>query len=121
MAADALSAADEETFPPPTAAEPLPPGVRATLAGRERLLSAQAAVGLGVARQVRGLSGTRRLPARLDSQPDAPRRYGVEDFNRAPLRLRAAQRLAAGAEPCAGPGPGAAACGPSSVRSARGN
>src|SRR5262249_32747310 len=83
MASDALSPADEEAFPPATAAEPLPPGLRAALAGRERLLAAQATVGLGVAGQIRGLSGTRRLPARLDSQPDAPRRYGVEDFNRA--------------------------------------
>ena len=53
------------------------------LAGGERLLPTQAAARLGAAGQVGCVARTRVLPAGTHPQPHAPRRYRLEDFNRA--------------------------------------
>ena len=57
------------------------------LAGGERLLPTQAAARLGAAGQVGCVARTRVLPAGTHPQPHAPRRYRLEDFNRASCPL----------------------------------
>src|SRR5262249_21819933 len=69
--------------PQEAAREPPQAGLRAALAGGERLLPTQAVARLGAARQVGCVPRARVLPPRAHSQPDAPRSHGVEGFNRA--------------------------------------
>src|SRR5262249_7964508 len=74
------------------AREPPQAGLRAALAGGERLLPTQAVARLGAARQVGCVPRARVLPPRAHSQPDAPRSHGVEGFNRATNAEKALKR-----------------------------
>jgi hypothetical protein len=67
VAADALPAADGETLPQEAAGEPVPAGLRAALAGGERVLAAQAAAGLGAAGPIGCLPRAGMLPPRADA------------------------------------------------------
>ena len=73
-----------QAVPQEAAGQPAQARLRAALAGGERLLPTQAAARLGAAGQVGCVARTRVLPAGTHPQPHAPRRYRLEDFNRAP-------------------------------------
>src|SRR5262249_58420189 len=87
VAQGALPAADGPALPQEAAGQPAPARLRAALAGGERHLATQAAAGLGAGRQDGGAARARVLPPRTHPQPHDPRRYGVEDFNRAAICL----------------------------------
>jgi hypothetical protein len=72
-------------WPTPQRGQPAPAGVRPAVAGRERLLPAQAATRQCGRRALGRQPQARVLPPRTDPQPDATRRYRLTRFQQSIL------------------------------------